>query len=94
MSKGYYKSYHISNYRDDDHVIHGGSYSIPASNVDFVTWKKNHETGEFWDKLHTMSGKEVRLKVSYDDLNRILTTCGNRMVHYDENGDENGVEYN
>ena len=41
-----------------------------------------------------MSGKEVRLKVSYDDLNRILTTCGNRMVHYDENGDENGVEYN
>ena len=93
MSKGYYKSYTISSYADGDSVIHGGSYSIPAQNVDFVTWKKNHETGEFWVKLHTLSGKEVRLKVSYNDLNEILRTCGNRLVHY-ENGDENdGMDY-
>ena len=89
MSKGYYKSYHISTFGEGDQVIHGGSYSIKATNVDFVTWKKNHETGEFWVKLHTASGKEVRLRVSYDDLNEILRTCGNRLVHY-ENGDKDG----
>ena len=93
MSKGYYKSYTISTYADGDSVIHGGSYSIPAQNVDFVTWKKNHETGEFWVKLHTMSGKEIRLRVSYEGLNQILKITGNDNVQY-ENGDNDGMEYN
>ena len=52
--------------------------------MDFVTWKKNIETGEYWAKLHTMSGKEVRLKVDHDELNRLLKTCGNDEVYYGE----------
>ena len=91
MSKGYYKSYHISAYSEGDSVIHGGSYSVPVRNIDFVTWKKNIERGEFWVKLHTMSGKEIRLKVSYDNLNEILRICGNELVHY-ENGDDDGMD--
>ena len=94
MSKGYYKSYRITTSdRGDDPIIHGGSYSIPVRNVDFMTWKKNHETGEFWVKLHTISGKEVRLKVSHENLNEILGICGNRKVRY-EDSDENGMDNN
>jgi hypothetical protein len=59
-----------------------------VAHVDFTTWKKNHETGEFWVKLHTMSGKEIRLRVSFEGLNKILKITGNNSVQY-TNGDEN-----
>jgi len=83
--KGYYSTFQVSVGSAYKHaVIHGGSYSIPTKNVDFVTWKKNIETGEYWAKLHTSSGKEVRLKVNYDELNRLLQYCGNDEVKYGE----------
>jgi len=83
--KGYYSTFRVSVGSGYKHaVIHGGSYSIPSTNVDFVTWKKNIETGEYWAKLHTMSGKEVRLKVDHDELNRLLKTCGNDEVYFGE----------
>ena len=88
MTKGYYKTYRISTFDGDDAVIHGGSYAIKIDHIDFITWKKNHETGEYWVKLHTNSSKEIRLKVNYDNLNDILRTYGNKVVHY-EDGDEN-----
>ena len=93
MSKGYYPSFTIASMGHGDHVIHGGSYSVPVKNIDFTTWKKNHETGEFWVKLHTMSGKEIRLRVSYEGLNSLLKITGNDRVQYD-NGDNDGMEYN
>jgi len=86
--KGYYSRFNTSTGTAfPNTVIHGGSYSIPAKNVDFVTWKKNMETGEYWSKIHTISGKEIRLRVSYDELNQLLRICGNDGVEYG-NGDE------
>ena len=85
MSKGYYNAYTISN-----DVIHGGSYAINFDYIDFITWKKNFETGEFWVKFHTNSGKEIRLKVTLLELNDILQEWGNTNVIY--YGDENAEE--
>lgn len=80
-NKGYYSTFTLS-YKDYkgaliDPVIHGGSYSIPTKNVDFLTWKRNMETGKYWLKLHTMSSKEIRLQVSIEELNTIMKACGN-----------------
>tara|TARA_R100000152_G_C6671413_1_gene107645 strand:+ start:371 stop:658 length:288 start_codon:yes stop_codon:yes gene_type:complete len=92
--KGYYKTFTISGTEADNSVIHGGSYSIPVSNVDFVTWKKNVETGEFWVKLHTLSGKEIRLRVNFKELNEILRVTGNSLVEYKNGDDDYGnMEY-
>jgi hypothetical protein len=85
MSKGYYNAYTSTN-----DVIHGGSYAINLDNIDFITWKKNYETGEFWVKFHTNSGKEIRLKVTLVELNDILQAWGNSSIVY--YGDENDNE--
>lgn len=84
MTKGYYGAYTIT-----DDVIYGGSYAIKMANIDFITWKKNHETGEFWVKFHSMSGKEIRLKITHGELNEVLQTWGNKDIKY---GDENEFE--
>ena len=64
------------------------------SNVDFVTWKKNVETGEFWVKLHTLSGKEIRLRVNFKELNEVLRVTGNSLVEYKNGDDDYGnMEY-
>jgi phage tail tube protein FII len=85
MNKGYYNEYKITSYAEDDDVIHGQSYAIRASNIDFVTWKQNNDTrSEYWMKLHTKSSKEIRIKVDLDGLNEILATVGNRMVNHTE----------
>lgn len=90
MSKGYYKSFRIN--RD---VIHGGSYAIHMDDIDFVTWKKNFETGEYWVKFHTASGKEIRLKVNHEGLNEILTSWGNSDVeYYEDKRNEDDMERN
>ena len=86
--KGYYSTFTLS-YNDNegalfDPVIHGGSYSIPTKNVDFLTWKKNIETGKYWLKLHTISGKEIRLQVSFDELNQLMRACGNDECEFGE----------
>ena len=91
--KGYYKTFPIATEADSS-GIHGGSDSIPVSNVDFVTWKKNVETGEFWVKLHTLSGKEIRLRVNFKELNEVLRVTGNSLVEYKNGDDDYGnMEY-
>ena len=83
MNKGYYNEYKITSYAEDDDVIHGRSYAIRAKNIDFVTWKQNNEArSEYWMKLHTKSGKEIRIKVDLEGLNEILATVGNQMVYH------------
>jgi hypothetical protein len=99
MGKGYYKTFYVTTRtnthgREVDATIHGGSYSIPIAHIDFVTWKKNHETGEFWVKLHTISGKEIRLRVTFRELNEILQETGNENVEYKNGENENeNMEY-
>tara|TARA_R100000152_G_C6618439_1_gene69962 strand:- start:290 stop:559 length:270 start_codon:yes stop_codon:yes gene_type:complete len=83
--KGYYSTFSITYCdRDENPVIHGGSYAIKAENIDFLTWKKNHETGEYWAKFHTMSGKEIRLRINYEELNDILQLVMNENVNFGE----------
>ena len=81
-NKGYYSTFSLSGHIEP--VIHGGSYSIPVENVDFLTWKRNLETGKYWLKLHTMSGKEIRLQVNIDELNQIMKACGNDDCEFGE----------
>ena len=83
--KGYYSAFSIT-YCDKGNtpVIHGGSYAIKVANIDFLTWKKNHETGEYWAKLHTVSGKEIRMKVSFEGLNDLLSITMKENVEYGE----------
>jgi len=84
MVKGYYNEYKITSYSDDDDVIHGQSYAVRACNIDFVTWKQNNESlDEFWMKLHTKSGKEIRIKVDLEGLNEMLATIGNQLVTFE-----------
>tara|TARA_R110000751_G_scaffold302624_2_gene416772 strand:+ start:162 stop:446 length:285 start_codon:yes stop_codon:yes gene_type:complete len=84
-SKGYYASFNITlDGRGETPTIHGNSFAIKASNVDFITSKQNMDTGEYWCKLHSISGKEIRLKVSLEDLNKILQVYGNENVNYGE----------
>jgi len=100
--KGYYNEYSITSYANDDEIIHGQSYAIRVSNIDFVTWKPNNEIrSEIWMKLHTKSGKEIRVKVDIDGLNEILATVGNDLVQFKEinksrnkNELEQGKRYN
>ena len=92
MNKGYYNEYTITSYADDDDIIHGQSYAIRVSNIDFVTWKPNNELkNEIWMKLHTKSGKEKRVKEDKDGLNEILATVGNDLVQF-ENRNRNEYE--
>jgi|TARA_B100000035_G_C20905078_1_gene511266 hypothetical protein len=93
MNKGYYNEYNITSYADDDDIIHGQSYAIRVSNIDFVTWKPNNELrNEIWMKLHTKSGKEIRVKVDREGLNEILATVGNDLVQFEDNN-RNRNEY-
>ncbi len=64
--------------------IHGASFAMPFSNVDFITWRQNVDTKEYWMKLHTMSGKEIRIQASYEELNDILAAFSSKM-HRTEN---------
>ena len=83
--KGYYSTFNVTyDNKGENPVIHGGSYAVKVKNVDFLTWKKNHETGNYWAKFHTKSGKEIRLKINYDELNRLLGVIMNENVEYGE----------
>ena len=99
MGKGYYDSFSITPKVQNvamggyaSYAIHGGSFCIDSENIDFMTWKRNVETGLFWVKLHTKSGKEVRVKSSSEGLDRLLMIIGNADVKY-EYGDYNELEY-
>lgn len=92
LGKGYYNSFSITEDERGGCAIHGGSFCINVDNVDFMTWKRNIETGLFWVKLHTLSGKEVRVKSNAEGLTKLLMITGNNDVKY-EYGDYNELEY-
>mgnify|MGYP003115889450 CR=1 FL=1 len=96
MGKGYYDSFSVTPLKINgvtrQVTIHGGSFCIDSENIDFMTWKRNVETGLFWVKLHTKSGKEVRVKSSSEGLDRLLMIIGNAGVKY-QYGDYNELEY-
>ena len=98
MGKGYYDSFSVTPLKINgvtrQVTIHGGSFCIDAENIDFMTWKRNVETGLFWVKLHTLSGKEIRLRVNFKELNEGLRVTGNSLVEYKNGDDDYGnMEY-
>ncbi len=81
-------------------IIHGNSFAVGFAQVEFITWRLNDDTGQYWLKLHTDSNKEVRVKVSLPELNTILSEWSkfkfggiteDNPPYY--NGDKNVVEY-
>tara|TARA_R100000750_G_C2321391_1_gene86469 strand:+ start:135 stop:383 length:249 start_codon:yes stop_codon:yes gene_type:complete len=58
-------------------IIHGSSFAVSLDDVEFMTWRRNDETGDYWVKFHVPSGKEIRIKVTSTELEEICTIwCG------------------
>ena len=57
---------------EDRYVIKDESFIADLANVDFITWRRNSEDGNFWLKMH-IGEKEVRYVCeTMDGLNTIL----------------------
>ena len=50
-------------YKIDRKVLHGTSFSVSLDTVEFMTWRRNEDTGDYWVKFHVPSGKEIRIKI-------------------------------
>lgn len=68
--------------------VQGRSFCFPLSQVSFVTWRMNDETGSYWLKFHFSSGKEIRIKVNLEELNDILEQWTNTNINYRGNKNE------
>ena len=80
----------MNEYTITNNVMHGNSFAFPMANADFSTWRLNTDTGEYWVKFHFSSGKEIRLKVTEEELNDIVRQWTNVNINY--NGDTNELE--
>lgn len=79
-------------FKIENGIIHGASYATMLRTVEFITWRMNADTGEYWMKFHLPSGKEIRIKVDLEDLRDIL----NQWAEYElklELGDANELDY-
>jgi hypothetical protein len=59
-------------YTIKERVIYGGSFCASLDNIEFITWRLNEDTGEYWVKFHMPSSKEIRIKVDEIDLQLIV----------------------
>lgn len=78
-------------YKIENGIIHGSSFALHVDNIEFLTWRLNEDTGDYWVKLHIGSGKEIRLKVSEEDLREITEWKYNSDIDL-EIGDEYGLD--
>ena len=79
-------------FKIENRIIHGSSYATLLRTVEFITWRLNEDSGEYWMKFHVPSGKEIRIKVNEEDLRSIL----NDWAEYElklELGDEDELDY-
>jgi len=84
-----------NNFHISDRVIHGDTFAILLKEIEFLTWKMNSETGEYWLKFHCPSNKEIRIKVSPDHLNLILGEWSiqkGNSIYININGDDNDMD--
>jgi|TARA_B100000035_G_scaffold187662_1_gene160163 hypothetical protein len=83
-------------YQISGQIIHGHSFAVHLETVEFLTVRLNEETGEYWLKMHLPSGKEIRIKVDYLQLNSIMgewaMAKGNDVYPEFNNGDKNELE--
>ena len=79
-------------FKIENGIIHGTSYAVKIEEIEFFSWRFNDETGEYWIKFHVPSGKEVRIKVSEEELRDIVDEWANAPLELNI-GDENGLDY-
>ena len=53
-------------------ILHGSSFAVALEEIEFITWRLNEETGDYWVKFHMPSTKEIRIKVSESNLRNII----------------------
>ena len=78
-------------YKIENGIIHGSSFALHVDKIEFLTWRLNEDTGDYWVKLHIESGKEIRLKVSENDLREITEWKYNDKIEL-EIGDFYGLD--
>jgi hypothetical protein len=77
----------------DNRMIHGTSFIISLDSVEFITWRLNEDTGDYWVKLHIPSGKEIRIKVSEEELRNIADVWAATSNIYLKIGDNYGMDF-
>lgn len=75
-------------FKIENRIIHGTSFIISLDNVEFITWRLNEDTGDYWVKLHIPSGKEIRIKVGEEDLRNIVDIWSANSNIYLKIGDD------
>ncbi len=78
-------------FKIENRIMHGSSYALHLDNIEFLTWRLNVETKDYWVKLHLPSGKEIRIKVGEDDLRDIVDEVYQETLELDI-GDEYGLD--
>tara|TARA_R110000765_G_scaffold417645_1_gene520349 strand:- start:385 stop:678 length:294 start_codon:yes stop_codon:yes gene_type:complete len=78
-------------YRISNGIIHGSSFVVELDTIEFLTFRLNEETNEYWLKMHLPSGKEIRLKVSETDVREITNEWTQKNINMII-GDENGLD--
>ena len=68
--------------------LHGASFALHMSKIDFITWRRNVDTGAYWVKFHTGSGKEIRIQTSLPELDYLLEQYG------EYKGNESKLKFN
>jgi len=81
----------INMFKIENRIMHGSSYALNLDNIEFLTWRLNEETKDYWVKLHLPSGKEIRIKVAEDDLRDIVDEVYQETLELDI-GDEYGLD--
>lgn len=79
-------------YKIENGVIHGSSYATLLRTIEFITWRMNEDTGEYWMKFHLPSGKEIRIKVDEISLREILDEWAETKLEL-ELGDKDELDY-
>lgn len=79
-------------YKIENGVIHGSSYATLLRTIEFITWRMNEDTGEYWMKFHLPSSKEIRIKVDEISLREILDEWAETNLEL-ELGDKDELDY-
>jgi len=70
--------------------VHGSSFAIHMDNVDFMTWRMNEDSGEYWVKFH-YTKKEVRVKVNVEELHDLISVWAGQELNI-KIGEKNGMD--
>ena len=81
-----------SMFKIENGTIYGSSYATMLDTIEFITWRMNADTGEYWMKFHLPSNKEIRIKVNADDLRTIVNEWSQSELKL-ELGETNELDY-